>query len=439
MIIILCSDKLRILPISGIVEEIPEEILEKVFSFCSGEDLLRLTETCKTFKQIIVNNTSLMGLFRMVLRHENQVNFKEFKKCFESRRFTAFTIESEYTFRPQPGGTEIVQVLTLNTNESIEELVLKNFGLEESELEKLLTIFPNVQCLSFFNIHAPSISRIPIQYTSLKRLNFDDSDPEILFKFSHCKNLISLRIHIRHAYPLLALFFKGSSFWKLLKSKLERLDIPMLCGISHCEDFQEFLLSQTKLREVSLYCPDIYTFRNIVEQLPWVKRFEVRSEHDTFNIGWIPHFHLEKCVVLNYDIDRKVDLIFQTEAPADMDAFESDFIEFVSKESLIKGVKISDFIVSLALGHDSWLNEEVELSEKFLTELINKLPKLTRIALFSATSLDEVIRIIANTGRKFKKIYVMTEPDNLITFDNLIMLEHNAAQWYHGGFPSEED
>jgi hypothetical protein len=60
--------------------------------------------------------------------------------------------------------------------------------------------------------------------------------------------------------------------------------------------------------------------------------------------------------------------------------------------------------------------------QKSVSELINKLPKLTRIALFSARAYDEVTRIIAKTGRKFNKISVIT-PDTKINFENLHMTE----------------
>lgn len=61
------------------------------------------------------------------------------------------------------------------------------------------------------------------------------------------------------------------------------------------------------------------------------------------------------------------------------------------------------------------------------------LPKLTRIALFSATELNEVVEAIAATGRTFKKVYVMTDPGIMMIytdgFDNVEMTVYDEDFW----------
>lgn len=144
----------------------------------------------------------------------------------------------------------------------------------------------------------------------------------------------------------------ATSFWSLLKSKLKKLVVPRLYDLF--EDFQEFILSQTDLEEITISCFDLNKFKNLVEKLPWIKRFFIGGLRGTFIFGGLPHFNLEKFAISNDDIDTKVFLFYLPKsAPTDMNAFESDFIKFVSKESLIKGVKDSEFIVSVALRHES--------------------------------------------------------------------------------------
>jgi F-box-like len=46
---------------------LPEEISSQIFSYCTGEELLALTETCKDFKNIIGLNKNLMRKIRLKL------------------------------------------------------------------------------------------------------------------------------------------------------------------------------------------------------------------------------------------------------------------------------------------------------------------------------------------------------------------------------------
>jgi hypothetical protein len=76
------------------------EVTERVFSFCTGKDLLRLTETCIKFKKLITESTPLMEKLRIVIDiNLDPADEKRIVECIESRRFSAARLHIDDTVK----------------------------------------------------------------------------------------------------------------------------------------------------------------------------------------------------------------------------------------------------------------------------------------------------------------------------------------------------
>jgi hypothetical protein len=105
--------------------------------------------------------------------------------------------------------------------------------------------------------------------------------------------------------------------------------------------------------------------------------------------------------------------IYEPDDEQDAQSFERKVLDFLNKDSTVVGWKNGDMIKSITLGNDSWLEDNFELSPNFITALIDTLPKLIRIELFSASPVKIINESILATGRKFDEVKISGRNGNL--------------------------
>lgn len=422
-------------------------------SFCSCKDLKRLSETCTRFRDILATNIELMRKLTFVVRldldyyddraFEN--NMKAIEQCIENRCYTSLKLFCqklpENTARKSTGGSarnrigirDIIKKIVSMADklQSMEHLMLigGSTRFTPMDFEKLTRVFlPQLKSLHFDNSLIYPIEEDMDRWMEIEELKSDSLEKlSIAGKnglffidfFLECKNVKWLTLNVPDVKHFSQDFYE-TSVWQL-----QHIEIHGNISLSD-KNFLKFLKRQKYLKEFThVFDLNGYSYRyvfneqgNILNAL--LNLLSLKTTHVTTGIrgmkggldlsnvepqllGSIKHFGKFSSSELKL---KAFDLKYAPAFIQNVKAFENSLMEFLSDDSRMRGVKYSRMVKSFTIGQPYWIEAGVVLSEKFIRDLIAKLPRLTRIELYSASSVDDVSRTIKASGRNFKEIKI---------------------------------
>lgn len=329
---------------------------------------------------------------------------------------------------------KLVEFISTDDNfDKIQSLTLIRCTITETKFKKLIRVFlPHLKKLRLEFLYDPNelhqqpdgwLFKEQFQFQFLSNLVFLGCSPVYHSLLLNCNNLKTLRIFDVNAFLTDDIDDPNESLWKLAKFKLEEFEVfDFEWGAS--SSFLNFLKSQTSLKE---FCFDfVESCRDVLPhllQLPSLERIAIvtwckSSEPWCWNLNGnlsafvnmsdVPHDLLVKFKIwtkFNVDFDKDFSFwMYAPEAPKDMKTFERDILAFMDSDCDVRGLKHSEIIASVRIGQASWLEANVALSREFIADLIERLPLLTRLELYSASPMSELRKILKESKRNFNEI-----------------------------------
>lgn len=181
---------------------LPDEKILDIMSFCSGADILQLSETCKRFKEIVVGNKRPMGRFNLRLDFNEFLRLSEALALVRQRKFTSLrlvNIEQRYT-NSSGSFRELMRLLGFFiTDLTIEQShlsashfnrLIQNFlpMLKQCKLKKVEIMYPENEpdeVDELGNIELPASNKIH----KLEILRLIEVSGKVLKFFSSCQQL----------------------------------------------------------------------------------------------------------------------------------------------------------------------------------------------------------------------------------------------------------
>lgn len=222
------------------MEALPDDILLKVFGYCSMS-IKKLCLVCKRFEKIITNSSELM--LKMPLVINSSASETKYKNIIRSRRrYCAVIIRYDYSF--SENGMKIL----IKFGRNIKSLEIIRCLFTYAKITKMFEILPNLEALkisaTFFQMEMPE-EPLP-SISSLKRIDFRFGDEKI-FDF------------IRH-------------------SKIKEINISL--SNQNSQRFEDFMVNQKHLQKIE---GSIYFRQEIVSCFPDLTHLnEVTIELDVF-------------------------------------------------------------------------------------------------------------------------------------------------------------
>jgi F-box-like len=403
---------------------LPVEVIELIFSFCDGKDLLRLAETCTKFKDIVAQSTRLMKKLRIVI----DVNLKPADReailqCINSRRFSAARLEIIDLYDDNTQYTNQLEILSIAERlEGIKDLTINGNPLSfniRQVIQITSQLLPQakickIKCISYdsdtssdfsyeFSLDHSVVDDFQLQQCDfLTDLQADNCDPVFLSRvLLEAKNL--KRLSIETSVDLEEYTVKGTSVWKIVNFKLETIELSGIITIG--DTFLDFLANQTELRSLSIERSDI-EIKTLFEINPQIKSFNVGLSL-SMELGNIPLDQLHKLRVWKKDEfdDQDVFCQFASNAPNDVCAFESNFMEFLNRDTSIAGLKNSEVITHIKIGNQSWINAGVTVSDGFIPTLIRK-SRARSLEIWTSKTMEEIDTKINMRNKNYPKLVI---------------------------------
>lgn len=121
---------------------LPNETILKIMSYCTGTDLLRLSETCKRFVSIISDNFETMAKIPLLIDFAKPINPDDVLRLIENRSFVALSVvnikESMEFFRDT--SQTFFPLLGL-LSETITDLTIKRSEMPQKDFDNLMSVF----------------------------------------------------------------------------------------------------------------------------------------------------------------------------------------------------------------------------------------------------------------------------------------------------------
>lgn len=417
------------------LEILPVEMLEHIFSFCSGKDLLSLTETCSTFKDVVTQSSKLIEKIAFVLspRNSRRDHKHLVEAVMESRKFRAAKlIFPVWFFKYLENFIRLAEKLYESEhNTTLEIHVNWKISFEESFREFLRRLFPRIKSCSMTwtpsqaelslteeeRREVPPRMLLDINCDLLTCLTAKNIKPYFLADILlACKNLKSLTLIAvdkeNHKELTSSIFYdydhkiEGQSFWKLLTFKLKKLKITAK-EVSFNGPFNDFLVHQTELEEINLpgrfwgLPPVLYatlkkiTFDTTICSTVW--------------LDCIPHCYYRKVDLLMGDKQTTNISLGGASSiwPHTVADFEKNFLAFIERNSNIQSFPISHVVRSLRLSSRDWRDRRVLLSETFIKKVVSIIPNLKKFFITSNQPAHEIKRIIDETGVDLGKLCIV--------------------------------
>jgi hypothetical protein len=411
--------------ISGILKILPQEVLEHIMSFCAGKNLLSLSETNTIFNSILSDSKKLTR--KLVYRiqcpsfDKHPVNRNLIRNCLISRNYTSLIIrEFSSCINPMPvpsaqwNNNQVKMLLTVaDAFTEIEHLKLDRCFFTQSEFENLMKIFiPRLKSLKLHETYSHHVDDINFVWTdqeffnsnSLEELSITGSvrsvDRNILQSLKKCANIKKLLIE-KLPYNIV-----GDYQWQLEEIHIEDLD-------EFDDDFERFLRNQKKLKVLKV--DELESGVDFaVEILHSLDKLVFNNKHDTVDLSLIPHHLLKKiwlkidCKHSGYRYNQSLQTTFRyaPELVEDPRQMELNILEFVSNAG--QDVK---YIDSVVIGKSSW-TLHVALTEAFIKSMIQLLPEMKYLKIFSASDLSHILQTVVSSGRDFKEIKIIAQNGN---------------------------
>jgi F-box domain len=252
---------------SKILETLPFDCIEHIFSFCSGKDLLRLKETCTRFRDVVAASVLLMRKLRIVI--DMKLHPAEEDAIVKmSQRFSAARVDFVHSKYTPDWSAKQGRTLAISAKlKGIKDLVID--GHEGSILLQVLQLachlLPQAKvCKMKFqrdrevNWRTRNAVRDHFSTASFQLAKCDfltdlqvehcciDFLTRVLLESKHLKRL-SIEDGTFHSESF---NINGTSVWELVTFKLEKLELFIDNPVEFDETFKEFLAKQTDLREI---------------------------------------------------------------------------------------------------------------------------------------------------------------------------------------------
>jgi hypothetical protein len=117
-------------------ELMPEAAIVNIMMFCKGNDLLKLTETSKRFKEIISFNNKLMAKVCLKVNFDEDAEFAEITKLVKNRKFTAARLIDIHQGLNNSRKLQKVMPLLVKLANCIEDLTIETKSYERGLVYK---------------------------------------------------------------------------------------------------------------------------------------------------------------------------------------------------------------------------------------------------------------------------------------------------------------
>ena len=403
--------------------------------YCDAKDLLCLSETCVTFKHVLSNNTKLMSKWCLVMtisdlkdRRTGSFDTEKFKSilaCLQERKFTKVSIRQGSDSSEEFDSLFDSHLVDADKSfGKIEELTVRGIKASSKRFGVIFkTLLTNVKkCHLQGLLLKGSITPTWIISNNLVDITFEDCGQKLFNLFLSsikCMNLKKLSI--------LSISRGAKSYTPTIQQnvdfKLEKLEI-ISQYLSIDQSFNEFLSGQTDLQELSLSCIYVSINNTLLQVQPNTKinmatnKFKVDVDQKDYfwtsefvNMSDISHCQLSKCrfwltgrsVHMN---NSSINWVYSPEAPEDMRAFEDNILAFLDSSTDIPGLKHSQVIGFVMIGHPSWLETQATVSLQFIRDFIAALPNLNSLTIVSASTKEDILEVVLATGRNFEYLYI---------------------------------
>jgi hypothetical protein len=398
------------------------EVIEHIFAFCSGKDLLRLTETCTTFKAVVSNSTRLMKKLKIVLELcKFQLGEEEaMKKCIETRKFSAACLCLASHLERLETFLSVIAKLGAIEDLAIHGSLFDINEIKEDQLLQLISLISKAKVCFIYDL-SNVFSRLthrytfqPIQCDLLTDLQLGNGDVNFISQLLvGSKNLKRFSLDTE-LFTSKKFKIDGTTVWQLVSFQLESLEISAEI-IKIDKTFKVFLANQVNLQEISIAGED-FDFSQLLE-FSNIKRINVGmlKKNGVIFMSSIPHDQLFKFRLWwkQFQTENAYGKVFYTtEAPEDISEYQANIMRFLDSDTDTPGIKNGQVIASLLIGNLNWIQNGVAFSDEFIRDLINKIPNLATLLIQSAKTVEEIKESVLASGKEIRLTHVIGTDGN---------------------------